>query len=160
MANKKTNTKMSNEQKKITEMVVGSLFLCVLSFLLCMLSELMPAKIWKYYFIFLAVINILAIFLVVKSQKRIKSIKENNIGLDTLYKYSRNFKGVEIILVILFILASIFYFMVEDIKLNDRLFCKHTTECVDNGNGVSSCYFIDTTINCSTELLKTEQFQK
>lgn len=45
-------------------------------------------------------------------------------------------------------------------ELNDVLYCPLATDCVDNGDGTSSCTsFDDSTIKCTTKLLKKDQFK-
>ena len=42
---------------------------------------------------------------------------------------------------------------------NDALFCPYASECVDNGDGSSSCKYVDgKTISCTTKELKQDQF--
>ena len=45
-------------------------------------------------------------------------------------------------------------------ELNDVLYCPHATDCVDNGDGTSSCTSSnDSIIKCTTKLLKEDQFK-
>ncbi len=45
-------------------------------------------------------------------------------------------------------------------EFNDMMYCPYVTDCVDNGDGISSCVYVDdSTVKCSTKLLKENQFQ-
>lgn len=75
------------------------------------------------------------------------------------------FPILAIIVVILIFVISIIAAVIEiknmpEEEFNDLMYCPYAIDCVDNGDGTSSCIYVDDSqVKCSTDLLKEDQFK-
>ena len=45
-------------------------------------------------------------------------------------------------------------------EYNDTIYCPFATDCKDNGDGTSTCLYVDETeVKCTTEMLDKDQFE-
>lgn len=97
---------------------------------------------------------IVAFVLGIISRKQIKKSNEKGKGMAL----------TSLILgIIMFIWTGytlIIMYAIEDIEFNDQIMCSQVTDCVDNGDGTSTCSFAGVyEIPCSTDVLTEEQFK-
>lgn len=58
------------------------------------------------------------------------------------------------------ILTMLVLVVIKDVDFNDAVLCPELSECVDNGDGTSTCMDGVMEITCSTDKLAKEQFKK
>lgn len=68
--------------------------------------------------------------------------------------------GVILSFVIMIVVGVIQISNMSEEEMNDLIYCPYSTDCVDNGDGTSTCIYVDdSSVKCKTELLKEEQFK-
>jgi len=90
------------------------------------------------------------------------------IGRSQIKKTNEKGKGLALTAIILGFIVCIFsaytmliFSAIKDVNFNDTTLCPKVSNCVDNGDGTSTCDFQDIyEIPCSTENLTSEQFKK
>ncbi len=88
-------------------------------------------------------------------KSQIKKSKEEGKGMATAGLI------IGIIMAILGLMIVFMFEAIKDISFNDQVYCKQVTNCVDNGNGTSTCLFMDELeMPCTTEYLTETQFKK
>ena len=103
----------------------------------------------------IAVCAIAAIVCGAVGKSQIKKSKEEGKGMATA--------GIimGIVLVILIVMSYIGLQAIKDVSFNDQVYCKQVSSCVDNGDGTSTCLFMDELeMPCTTEYLTEAQFKK
>lgn len=100
------------------------------------------------------ILSIIAFVLGIIAKVQIKKSNEKGkgIALTTL-----------ILGIIMFIWTGytlVIMYAIEDIKFNDQTLCSQVTDCINNGDGTSTCNFADVyEIPCSTDKLTEAQFK-
>lgn len=90
------------------------------------------------------------------------------IGKSQIKKTKEKGKGLALTAIILGFIVCIFtaytmFFLsaIKDINFNDPIICPMVSDCVDNGDGTSTCSFVGAyDVPCSTKNLTSEQFKK
>ena len=68
--------------------------------------------------------------------------------------------GTILSFVIMFVVGVVQVANMSEEEFNDMIYCPYATDCVDNDDGTSSCVYVDdSTVKCTTDLLKEDQFQ-
>lgn len=68
--------------------------------------------------------------------------------------------GTILSFIIMIVVGIIEFSNMPEEEFNDIMYCPYAIDCVDNKDGTSSCVYIDdTTVKCTTDLLKEEQFK-
>ena len=85
-------------------------------------------------------------------------IKKNN-------EKGKLFAVLGVVLPILLLFVSVVLGVIEiqnmpEQEYNDTIYCPFATDCKDNGDGTSTCIYVDETeVKCTTEMLDKDQFE-
>ncbi len=90
------------------------------------------------------------------------------VGKSQIKKSKEEGKGMAIagiimgvILAIMGVMSYAGFQVIKDVAFNDQVYCKQVSSCVDNGDGTSTCLFMDQLeMPCTTEYLTEAQFKK
>ena len=103
----------------------------------------------------MVVCGIAAVVCAIVSYSQIKKSKEEGKGMATAGLI------IGIIMALLGLMVVFMFEAIKDVSFNDQVYCKQVTNCVDNGNGTSTCLFMDQLeMPCTTEYLTETQFKK
>ena len=106
-------------------------------------------------YVLIVVCGVAAVVCGIIGNSQIKKSKEEGKGFATA--------GIimGIVLVILIVMSYIGLQAIKDVSFNDQVYCKQVSSCVDNGDGTSTCLFMDELeMPCTTEYLTEAQFKK
>lgn len=140
------------ETKKVNLFAKLSLFALIIDILIFLFwPDINTIKVSLTLCVILSIITfVLGIFAKIQIKKHHE--KGKGIALTTL-----------IIGIIMFIWTSytlVIMYAIEDIEFNDQALCSEVADCINNGDGTSTCNFADVyEIPCSTDNLTEEQFK-
>ena len=144
------NQNLNQEKGAKNKLGITAFALTILSSIICFVPS---EATWLAVTLILLIIASLIMGIVALSQIK----KKNQSG--------KVFPILAIIGVILIFVISITAAVIEiqnmpEEEFNDLMYCPYAIDCVDNGDGTSSCISVDDSqVKCSTDLLKEDQFK-
>ena len=139
---------INQEKGPINKIGIVSFALAILSIIVIFI----PAT-WTNTLYYISILGVLVMSIVALVQIK----KKNQSG--KIYAVL-GLVGTILSFVIMIVIGVVQIANMSEEELNDVLYCPHATDCVDNGDGTSSCTSSnDSIIKCTTKLLKEDQFK-